>query len=97
MSVVLKNVSKKMQIHDLSHDHVCDGEGDDCLCSDATLRISTLNPESGDKAVRLVDKTISDSVHIAVGSESRPLPDGVVNVPSIKAAIAARELQVEPA
>jgi hypothetical protein len=92
MSVVLKNTSKKMQIHDLPHDLVCDGEDEDCLCTDHTLRISVLNPESGEKAVRLVDRTINDSVHIAVGEKSRELPDKVLGVPSIEAAIKAGEL-----
>lgn len=92
MSVVLKNTSKKMQIHDLPHDYACEGEEDDCYCVDTTILVSVLNPESGEKAFRHVDKTISDSVHIAVGLTSRPLPARVLSVPSIKAALAAREL-----
>lgn len=92
MSAVLKNTSKQMQIHELPHDLVCEGEDDGCLCEDVTLKVSVLNPESGDKAWRHVDKTINDSVHIAVGETSRPLPDGALKVPSIAAALKRREL-----
>lgn len=95
MSVVLKNVSKKMQIHDLPHDVVCDGDDEGCLCADTTILSLVLNPEGGGKSFRHVDKTLSDSVHIAVGEKSRALPDKVVNVRGIAAAIKAGEIKVE--
>ena len=97
MSVVLKNVSKKMQIHDLPHDVVCEGEGDGCLCTDDTIKVLVLNPETGGKSFRHVDKTINDSIHIAVGEKSRELPDNVVKVRSIAAAIKANEIKAEKA
>lgn len=92
MPVVLKNLSKEMQIFDLPHESVCTGEADDCLCVDETIRVSSLDPASGEKGVRVVEKTINDSLHLAPGCESRSLPDKVKDVPAIKTALTRKVL-----
>lgn len=97
MAVILKNKSKRMQIFELPHDVVCEGEGDGCLCTDTTLVIPFLNKATGERGMKHIDKTLNDSVHIAVGESSRPLPDSVVSVKSIKAAIGRKEIEATTA
>jgi hypothetical protein len=43
------------------------------------------NPATGDVGVRIVERQLCDSVHIAVGETSRPLPDCVADMPEVKA------------
>jgi hypothetical protein len=89
--VSLRNKAKQTKIFNLPHSYVCaDGK---CLCSRAEFRSETHNPRSGERGVRVLDRQICASVHLLPGQWSEALPDSVLLVPEVKAAIEARRCE----
>lgn len=86
--VSIRNKEKRTKIFNLPHKLVCT---DKCLCKGAEFRSETHNPKTGDRGVRVVRRQLCASVHILPGQWSEPLPESVLNVPAVAAALSARE------
>lgn len=88
MPVKLKNLTKRMVTFNLPHDVVCTEQ--QCLCSRRVTGVQQHDPATGEKTVQAFKKRLADSVTLtAAGTEGdtvEGLPDGVFNVPEIRAA-----------
>lgn len=88
--VTLRNRTKRIKIVNLTHATVCAGE---CLCEKTEFRSQTHDAKTGETGVRVLDRRLNASVHLLPGEWSDPLPDAVLNVPQIKAAVKKREVE----
>ncbi len=57
----------------------------ECGTVSHTHRAIDHNPATGEVGVRVVERELCDSVHIAPGQTSRPLHDCVADMPEVKA------------
>jgi hypothetical protein len=93
MAKTLRNNTNRRQIFELPHDFVC--TDDACKCTVIDRRVRDLNPQTGEYGVKSEQIRAPYAVHLAARATSAPLPDEVVNVPNIAAAISRGILSVD--
>ena len=89
----LRNNTNRRQIFELPHDFVC--KDDACMCTVVDRRVRDLNPQTGEYGVRAEQVRAPFAIHLAARGSSPALPDEVVNVPSVAAAISRGTLSVD--
>lgn len=98
MPVTLKNKARAMKVFNLPHAIVCTEAL--CLCTRRVTGVQDVHPETGEKSMRALKKRLADSVTFTAagteGDEVSDLPDTVLAVPEIAAAIKRRELVIVP-
>lgn len=87
--LTIKNLSKRTQVFNLPHEVACSETS--CGCSRAKVGVTDLDPKTGEKKVRAVNKRIPASVTLQpkghAGDEVGGLVDGASRVPEIVNAI----------
>ncbi len=81
----------KMVTVNLPHKFLCEVA---CLCQKSTMAISELNPRTGVKAFREMDRSISPSLTLQAGEISQDYPASIADAPEVRAAIDRGELVV---
>ena len=92
MPVTLHNRSSQMQVFNLVHDAYCRGRA--CSCSDITTIVVVENPRTGERAPRLVRKRVPAALTLLARETRSGLPNTVLHVPDVQAAIARGALRV---
>lgn len=96
MPVTLRNKARRLQVFVLPHNTACDA--DHCHCTRHRTGVTSLHPKTGAKVVHAKVRKLAASVtFIAAGHDGDTvgnLPNNVVRVPEIAAAIKRRELVV---
>jgi hypothetical protein len=94
--VTLKNKARAMKVFNLPHAIVCTEAL--CLCTRRVTGVQDVHRETGEKQMRALKKRLADSITFtAAGTEGdtiKELPDTVLQVPEIGAAIRRRELAI---
>jgi hypothetical protein len=92
MPVTLENRLRQMQVFNLVHDAYCrDGA---CACREVEAVVVEENPRTGDRAPRRVTRRAPAALTL-LAREVRPsLPDAVLDVPDVRAAVARGQLRV---
>lgn len=83
--VTLRNTQNRRQVFELPHDFVC--AEDECLCTVMEQRRRMHDPKSGEVGVFSEEARLPSAVHLPARGTSRALPDGVLDVPAVAAAI----------
>lgn len=91
MSLTLENRLRQMQIFNLPHDPFC---RDECVCSDMTVVVIDENPRTGDRAPRHISKKAPASMTLLALERKENLPNGLLDVPDVKAAIARGHVRI---
>ena len=92
MPVTLHNRSWQMQVFNLVHDAYCRGRA--CACSDITTVVVEENPRTGERAPRRVPKRLPTVLTLLAREVRTGLPNSVLQVPDIQAAITRGILRV---
>ena len=92
MPVTLESRVRQMQVFNLPHDTYClDGS---CSCSDTTVVVVEENPRTEQFAPRRVGSKTPDSLTLLALERRTGLPDGILEVPEVQAAIARGRVRV---
>ena len=92
MPVTLENRLRQMQVFNLVHDAYC-REGA-CACREVEAVVVEENPRTGDRAPRRVTRRAPAALTL-LAREVRPgLPDAVLDVSDVRAALARGQLRV---
>jgi hypothetical protein len=83
--VTLRNTQNRRQSFELPHEFVC-SEGE-CHCTVVDRRGRTLDPATGEVGTTSEEVRVPYAVHIAARGTTAALPDGVLDVPAVAAAI----------
>lgn len=92
MPVTLHNRSWQMQVFNLVHDAYCRGRA--CSCSEITTIVVEENPRTGERAPRRVPKRVPAALTLLARETRSGLPNTVLQVPDIQAAIGRGILRV---
>jgi hypothetical protein len=92
MPVTLENRLRQMQVFNLVHEAYC-REGA-CACSEVEVVVVEENPRTGERAPRRVSRRAAAALTL-LAREVRPgLPDAVLDVLDVRAAVARGQLRV---
>lgn len=83
--VTLRNTQNRRQVFELPHSFVC--SDDECLCTVMEQRRRVHDGKSGEVGVMSEEARLPSAVHLSARGTSRALPDGVLDVPAVAAAI----------
>lgn len=92
MPVTLENRLRQMQVFNLVHEAFCLGR--ECSCSDVTVVVTDENPRTGERAPRRVPRKVPTALTLLAREVRKGLPDAVLRVPDIRAAIERGILRV---
>ncbi|MBN1771105.1 MAG: hypothetical protein JXB32_07590 [Deltaproteobacteria bacterium] len=92
MPVTIQNRSWQMQVFNLVHDAYCRGRA--CSCSEITTVVVNENPRTGERAPRRVPKCVPAALTLLAREVRTGLPNTVLQVPDIQAALARGTLRV---
>jgi hypothetical protein len=92
MAVTIENRLRQMQVFNLIHDVYCRGR--ECACSEVTVVVTDENPRTGERAPRRVAKKVPSALTLLAREERDGLPDAVLRVPEVRAAIDRGVLRV---
>lgn len=92
MPVTLHNRSRQMQVFNLVHDAYCRGRA--CSCSEITTLVVEENPRTGERAPRRVPKRVPAALTMLARETRSGLPNAVLQVPDVQAAIGRGILRV---
>ena len=98
MSVTLENRLRQMQVFNLDHEAYCAGA--ECACSEVTAVVVDENPRTGERAPRRVTRRAPGSLTLLAQERRQGLPDSVLQVAEVRAAIergAVRVVEQTPA
>ena len=87
-TVVLRDVSRRLQTFNLPHEVYCKQSGT-CLCTERTL-VEAVVRKDGHRGVRQFTKRISSSFTLLPGAKSEPMHPSVKECPEVKSALRAR-------
>lgn len=90
--VTLENRLRQMQVFNLVHEVWC-AEGT-CSCREVTVVVTDENPRTGERAPRRVLRKLPTALTLLAREVRAGLPDAVVEVPDVRAAIARGHLRV---
>jgi len=92
MPVTLENRLRQMQLFNLDHEAYCrDGA---CSCAEVTVVVAAENPRTGERAPRVVSKRVPAVLTLLARERRSGLPDAVLRVPAVRAALASGRLRV---
>ena len=93
MSIVIKNMERRMRVINLPHETFCKAAGK-CSCARETVTTVVHDPRTGERSPASRVKRIPASMTI-LGLETREnLPDAFLDVPEVKAALRAGRLRI---
>ena len=92
MPVTLQNRRRQMQVFNLDHGVCCGPEG--CGCTDLVATVIAEHPRTGELLPRHIRKKIPGSLTLLALETRRGLPDAILKVPDVSAAIVAGALRV---
>lgn len=92
MPVTLQNRLRQMQVFNLDHAAYCGPTG--CACIDTTVTVSVEDPRTGERRPRQLDKKIPQSLTLLALERRTELPDTVLDVSEVRAAIDAGTVRV---
>jgi len=92
MAVTLENRLRQMQVFNLIHDAYCRGRT--CACAETTVVVSDENPRTGERAARRVRRRVPSALTLLAREVRDALPDAVLRVPDVQAALARGTLRV---
>ena len=92
MAVTLENCLRQMQVFNLVHDPYCRGR--ECSCSEVTVVVTDENPRTGERAPRRVPRKVPTALTLLAREVKKGLPDVVLRVPDVRAAIERGALRV---
>lgn len=94
MSVTLQNRSGRQILFHLHHDATCSEAK--CFCSRRVVGVQDHDPATGQRTLRAHKRRVPDSVTLNAyrteGDKISGLPDGVLHVPEVAAAISAKQI-----
>jgi hypothetical protein len=91
MPIILENRVRRMLVFHLPHDVCC---RDECACLETTVVLTAENPRTGDRARKHVPRKVPGSMTWLALERRTGLPNTLLEVPEIRAAIARRELRL---
>jgi len=92
MPVTLENRLRQMQVFNLVHEAYC-REGV-CACREVEAVVVEENPRTGDRAPRRVTRRAAAALTLLAREVRQGLPDTVLQVPDVRAAVARGQLRV---
>jgi hypothetical protein len=93
MSIVIKNMERRMRIINLPHETYCKAAGR-CACAKETVTTVVHDPKTGERSMVSRVKRIPSSLTI-LGLEAREgLPDALLEIPEVKRALRAGRLRI---
>jgi hypothetical protein len=92
VAVTLENRLRQMQVFNLVHDPYCRGR--ECSCSEVTVVVTDENPRTGERAPRRVPRKVPTALTLLAREVRKGLPDVVLRVPDVRAAIDRGALRV---
>jgi hypothetical protein len=92
MAVTLESRVRRMQVFHLPHEVFC--RAGHCACADVTVVVVAENPRTGERAPRRTTQRVPGSLTILALERKRGLPNGVLEVADVKAAIGRGYLRV---
>ncbi len=92
MAVTLESRLRQMQVFNLNHEAYCAGA--DCACSQVTTVVVDENPRTGERAPRRITRRAPGSLTLLAQERRDGLPNSVLAVPEVRAAIAKGHLRV---
>ncbi len=92
MAVTLESRLRQMQVFNLNHEAYCAGA--DCACSQVTTVVVDENPRTGERAPRRITRRAPGSLTLLARERRDDLPNSILAVPEVRAAIAKGPLRV---
>ncbi len=92
MAVTLESRLRQMQVFNLNHEAYCAGAT--CACSQVTTVVVDENPRTGERAPRRITRRAPGSMTLLARERRDGLPNSVLTVPEVRAAIAKGHLRV---
>lgn len=92
MAVTLESRLRQMQVFNLNHEAYCAGAS--CACSQVTTVVVDENPRTGERAPRRITRRAPGSLTLLARERRDGLPNSVLTVPEVRAAIAKGHLRV---
>lgn len=92
MPVTLQNRLRQMQVFNLVHEIWCRGR--ECSCSDITAVVADENPRTGERAQKRITRRAPGALTLLAGETRADLPDAVLLVPDVRAALGRGFLRV---
>ncbi len=86
MPVILESRLRQIQVFNLDHEAYCTGAK--CACSEVTAIVLDENPRTGERAPRRVTRRAPASLTLLARERRAGLPESVLRVPEVSAAIA---------
>lgn len=92
MAVTLESRLRQMQVFNLNHEAYCASAT--CACSQVTTVVVDENPRTGERAPRRITRRAPGSLTLLARERRDGLPNSVLTVPEVQAAIAKGHLRV---
>jgi hypothetical protein len=92
MPVTLQNRRRQMQVFNLDHRSYCEPSG--CGCVELVVTLVREHPRTGAQLPRRIEKKAPGSLTLLALETRRGLPEAILKVPEVKAAIDAGTVRV---